>query len=223
MVEVKVNWRCNVVHDWVEQVPQEAAGALYDRLRQMGCSPPWVPLAPGAERPRNRTSRARFWGGADTTLCTPDQGTRRYQSPHPRSRRSRAGSTSTSTSRRRRSTCFGPPWSAAWSCPASAHGKWWARRNSRPPGATGAGSARLEGEPRGDPAAPDHGVAQGQGHMPATGDGPEQLYNQWIRDRMEFYNQGRAARPWRCEHPAHALQLLEWPGGCLHRLVGRLF
>ena len=29
----------------------------------------------------------------------------------------------------------------------------------------------LEGEPRGDQAAPDHGVAQGQGHMPAAGDG----------------------------------------------------
>ena len=25
MVEIKVNWRCNVVHDWVEPVPQEAA------------------------------------------------------------------------------------------------------------------------------------------------------------------------------------------------------
>ena len=26
MAEIKVNWRCNVVHDWVEPVPQEAAG-----------------------------------------------------------------------------------------------------------------------------------------------------------------------------------------------------
>ena len=32
MVEIKVNWRCNVVHDWVEPVPQEAVRALYDRL-----------------------------------------------------------------------------------------------------------------------------------------------------------------------------------------------
>ena len=24
------------------------------------------------------------------------------------------------------------------------------------------------------------------------------------------------ASPWRCEHPAHALQLFERPGGCLH-------
>ena len=29
----------------------------------------------------------------------------------------------------------------------------------------------LEGEPRGDQAAPDHGVAQRQGHMLAAGDG----------------------------------------------------
>ena len=29
----------------------------------------------------------------------------------------------------------------------------------------------LEGEPWGDPAAPDYGVAQGQGHLPAAGDG----------------------------------------------------
>ena len=51
MVEVKVNWRCNVVHDWVEQVPQEAAGALYDRLGYSSSGswvapPPWVPRAP---------------------------------------------------------------------------------------------------------------------------------------------------------------------------------
>ena len=47
---------------------------------------------------------------------------------------------------------------------------------------------------------------------------PEQLYNQWIRDRMEFYKRVEPTEPprdaaslWRCEHPAHA-----WPGGCLH-------
>ena len=69
MVEVKVNWRCNVVHDWVEPVLQEAARALYDRLgfsqdliRQLGCSPPLGASGPGAERPRNRTPRPRFWG-----------------------------------------------------------------------------------------------------------------------------------------------------------------
>ncbi|CAJ1366158.1 unnamed protein product, partial [Effrenium voratum] len=59
MVEVKVNWRCNVVHDWVEQVPQEAAGALYDRL--------------GAAKEAD--PKAKVLGGADTTLRTPDQGT----------------------------------------------------------------------------------------------------------------------------------------------------
>ena len=71
MVEVKVNWRCNVVHDWVEQVPQEAAGGL---VRQVGLlpgphpaagllPPPWVPLTSGGTQGQGRT---------------PDQGTRRY-------------------------------------------------------------------------------------------------------------------------------------------------
>ena len=43
----------------------------------------------------------------------------------------------------------------------------------------------------------------------------------WHKDKatclqlvMDEPPQGRAASPWRCEHPAHALQLLEWPGGC---------
>ena len=122
--------------------------------------PPWVPLAPGAERPRNRNSRPRFWRERTPRSARRTRapgGTPR--SPRPRSRRSRAGSTSTSTSRRN-----GLLWSAAWSCPASAHGKWWARRSSRPPGATCAGSARASGRrAAGDQAAPDHGVAQGQG------------------------------------------------------------
>ena len=96
-------------------------------------------------------------------------------------------------------------WSAALSCPASAHGKWWARRSSRPPGATCAGSARASG-------------SGGTRLLQITGwhkdkatclqlvmdEPPEQLYNQWIRDRMEFYKrvepteppQGRAASPW---------------------------
>ena len=46
MVEIKVNWRCNVVHDWVEPVLQEAAG--YDRL---GYSPHHAPHAgPGHQK-----------------------------------------------------------------------------------------------------------------------------------------------------------------------------
>ena len=68
MVEVKVNWRCNVVHDWVEQVPQEAVGPCRTASPRTSSGswvahPPWVPLAPGEERPRNRTPRPRFWGG----------------------------------------------------------------------------------------------------------------------------------------------------------------
>ena len=103
-------------------------------------------LWPGGGAAKESDPKAKILAGADTTLRTPDQapgGTPR--SPRPRSRRSRAGSTSTSTSRRTPSTCSGPRWSAAWSCPASAHGKWWARRSSRPPGATCAGSARASG------------------------------------------------------------------------------
>ena len=116
MVEVKVNWRCNVVHDWVEQVPQEAAGALYDRLgysqdliRQLGC--------PGGGAAKEADPKAKVLGGADTTLRAPDQAIpaatvtavvgRKYINKH---------------FPRRRSMCFGPPWSVAWSCPAP--GKW---------------------------------------------------------------------------------------------------
>ena len=194
MAEVKANWRCNVVHDWVEQVPQEAAGALYDRLgysqdliRQLGCSPPL-----GAPRPR-------FWGGRTPRSAHRTRapgGTR--PSPRPRSRRSWAGSTSTSTSSRRRSTCFGPPWSAAWSCPASAPGKWWARRSSRPPGATCAGFARASGgRAAGGPGCSrSRGGTKTRPHACSWMDEPpEQLYNQWIRDRMEFYKRVEPTEP----------------------------
>ena len=117
MVEIKVNWRCNVVHDWVEPVPQEAAGALYDRL--------------GSQDLIQGTPRPRFWRSghhAPARRTRAPEGTPR--SPRPLSQRSRARSTSTSTSRQEPSTCSGPRWSAALSCPASAHGKWWARRSS---------------------------------------------------------------------------------------------
>ena len=59
----------------------------------------------------------------------------------------------------------------------------------------------LEGEPRGDQAAPDHGVAQRQGHMLelVMDEPPEQLYNQWIRDRMEFYKRVEPTEPFRDE------------------------
>ena len=41
---------------------------------------------------------------------------------------------------------------------------------------------------------------------------PEQLYNQWIRDRMEFYKRVEPTEPPRDER----LVLGERPGGCLH-------
>ena len=120
------------------------------------------------------------------------------RSPRPLSRRSRARSTSTNTSRREPSTCSGLRWSAALSCPASAHGKWWARRSSRPPGATCAGSEASRGGTR-------CSRLRGGTMDKATclqlvmDEPPEQLYNQWIRDRMEFYERVEPTEPPRDE------------------------
>ena len=70
MVEIKVKWRCNVVHDWVEPVPQEAAGALYDRLgysqdliTQLGCSPPLGASGPGGGAAKESAEEGRQLGG----------------------------------------------------------------------------------------------------------------------------------------------------------------
>ena len=86
MVEVKVNWRCNVVHDWVEQVPQEAAGALYDRLvTPRTSSGSWVapPFGPGGGAAKEADPKAKVLGGADTALRTPDQGDTRPSQDKP--------------------------------------------------------------------------------------------------------------------------------------------
>ena len=74
----------------------------------------------------------------------------------------------------------------------------------------------LEGEPRGDQTAPDHGVAQRQGHMPAAGDGqaPGAARKSVDPGQDGVLQAGGADGDF-----AHALQLLEWPGGCLHCLV----
>ena len=56
----------------------------------------------------------------------------------------------------------------------------------------------LEGEPR-DQAAPDHGVAQRQGHTLAAGDGRAPGAAEWIRDRMEFYKRVEPTEPPRDE------------------------
>ena len=167
---------------------------LYDRLgysqdmiTQLGCSPPLGASGPGGGAAKESDPKAKILAGADTTLRTPP------------SRRSWARSTSTSTSRRAPSTCFGLRWGAASSCPASAHGKWWARRSSRPPGATCAGSAKAS--------------CGGTRLLQITGwhkdkatclqlvmdEPPEQLYNQWIRDRMEFYKRVEPTEPLRDE------------------------
>ena len=90
----------------------------------------------------------------------------------------------------------------ASSCPASAHGKWWARRSSRPPGATCRFCKGFWKASRG-----------GTRLLQITGwrkdkatclqlvmdEPPEQLYNQWIRDRMEFYKRVEPTEPPRDE------------------------
>ena len=121
MVEVKVNWRCNVVHAG----PAGGGGGLVRQAQLLSGPHPAAGLLPPFEClwPRGRSGQGGGPRGADTTPHTgPAPGDTR-PSPRPRSRRSRAGSTSTSTSP---SMCFGPLWSVAWSCPASAPGKWWA-------------------------------------------------------------------------------------------------
>ena len=197
MVEIKVNWRCNVVHDWVEPVPQEAAGALYDRLgsqdliTQLGCSPPLGASGPGGGAAKESDPKAKILAGADTTLRTPDQGTRRYPPI--------TTATVTAVAGKKYINKHFP-------CPASAHGKWWARRSSRPPGATCAGICKgFWKASRG-----------GTRLLQITGwhkdkatclqlvmdEPPEQLYNQWIRDRMEFYKRVEPTEPSRDERQA---------------------
>ena len=174
MVEIKVNWRCNVVHDWVEPVPQKVAGALYDRLgfsqdliMQLGCSPPLGALAPGR-------------GGQGIGPQGQDSGGNGHHAPH-------AGPGHQKVPPDHHVHCHGgrgqevhqqalPDGNQARvrPCPAQ-HQRM---------GSGGQGEVQdhrglhvqvlqglLEGEPRGDPAAPDYGVAQGQGHLPAAGDG----------------------------------------------------
>ena len=129
MVEVKVNWRCNVVHDWVGR-------------RRGPCMTGWVPprtssgswVAPplGCRWPR---------GGSGQGGGPQGQGPKggRHHAPHTRPGHQAIPAhhhghghggcgpevhISTSTSPRRRSMCFGPPWSVAWSCQASVPGKW---------------------------------------------------------------------------------------------------
>ena len=53
MVDVKVNWRCNVTHTWAAEVPASEAYPLYaklhyshDTILALGCTPP-----PGASGP----------------------------------------------------------------------------------------------------------------------------------------------------------------------------
>ena len=117
MVEIKVNWRCNVVHDWVE--------LLQDLIRQLGCS-----FGGGAAKESD--PKAKILAGA------PHAGPGHQAVPpnHHVSRRKEVHQQALPEGNEARVLGL---------CRASAHGKWWARRSSRPPGATCAGSARASG------------------------------------------------------------------------------
>ena len=160
MVEVKVNWRCNVVH-WVEQVPQEAAGALYDRL---GYSQDLIrPLALGGERPRRRTQRPRSCKG-------------RHHAPHPRPGHQAVpahhhGHGDGGRGLKVRQQALSQRGEA---CVLGLRGVWLGLAKHQCLGSGEQGKVQdhgglyvqilqglLEGEPRRDQAAPDHGVAQG--------------------------------------------------------------
>ena len=74
MVDVKVNWRCNVTHTWAAEVPASEAYALYAKLRyshetilSLGCTPPQVPLALRGALP---PSRATIRGWPTNFECT---------------------------------------------------------------------------------------------------------------------------------------------------------
>ena len=177
MVEIKVNWRCNVVHDWVEPVPQEAAAALYDRLgysqdliTQLGCSPPLGASGPGGGAAKESDPKAKILAGADTTLRTPDQGTRRYPPI--------TAATVTAIAGKKYINKHFPTgtkhvfWASVECGLVLPSISAWEVVGKEKFGATCAGSARASGRRAwGHTAAPDYGVAQGQGHLPAAGDG----------------------------------------------------
>ena len=153
------------------QVPQEAAGALYDRLgyshnliRQLSCSPLGCLSGPGGGAAKEADPKAKVLGGADPTLRTPDQGIRRYPPI----------TTATVTAVAGRKALF----QGDEACVLGLRGVWLGLAQHQRLGSGEQGEVQdhrglyvqilqglLEGEPRGDQAAPDHGVAQRQGHM----------------------------------------------------------
>ena len=196
MVEIKVNWRCNVVHDWVEPVSQEAARALYNRLgysqdliRQLGCSPPVGVSGPGGGAAKESDPKARTPRSARRTRAP--GGTPR--SPRPRSRRSRTGSTSTSTSNEARvlGLCGVRPGPAQ-------HQRMGSGGQGEVQDRRGLHVQVLQGLLK--PRAAEKTRLTGWHKAEATclqlvmDEPPEQLYNQWIRDRMEFYKPPRDER-----------------------------
>ena len=53
-------------------------GYSQDLITQLGCSPPLNASGPGGGAAKESDPKAKILAGADTTLRTPDQGTRRY-------------------------------------------------------------------------------------------------------------------------------------------------
>ena len=172
MVEIKVNWRCNVVHDWVEPVPQEAAGALYDRLgySQTDHAAGLLPLL-GCLWPRGR--------GQGIGPQGQDSGGSGHHAPH-------AGPGHQKVPPDHRDHCHGDRGQEVHqqALPDGYQARVLGFGGVRPRpaqhqrmGSGGQGEVQdhrglhvqvlqglLEGEPWGDTAAPDYGVAQRQGH-----------------------------------------------------------
>ena len=194
-----------------------------DLIMQLGCSPPLGASGPGGGAAKESDPKAKILAGADTTLRTPDQGTRRYPPITTSTVTAVAGKKYIPTGTKH----------VFWACLVLPSISVWEVVGKEKFKTTGGYMCRFrKGFWK---------VSRGGTRLlqitawhkdKATclqlvmDEPPEQLYNQWIRDRMEFYKrveptepQGRAASPWRCEHPAPALQLLEGLG-CLHCPVG---
>ena len=90
MVDVKVNWRCNVTHTWAAEVPASEAYSLYAKLRYshdtilaLGCTPPPGASGPeGGPAPIQRDkSRERVANNMDVGIQQLDHGSETLPPP----------------------------------------------------------------------------------------------------------------------------------------------
>ena len=92
MVDVKVNWRCNVAHTWAAEVPASEAYALYAKLRYshetilaLGCTPPPGAAGPvgGAAPIQGDNPRERVANNMDVGIQQLDHGSETLPPPAP--------------------------------------------------------------------------------------------------------------------------------------------